>query len=963
MSIKKLFGAKGRNASTDDDAAKAQVEPICRKCKKPIPAGAAFCPACGTPAPDPEREAAVKPGKAAKKDAVRVLGKEADIAKSTNDLAGFKLLFSDGVAETEDGVFSKTLSFGDISYEHEREDVKEDIFEKWCAVHAAFPPGTCYQLNLLNVPVKRRDVERYLPEAGACADIARAYNDIIAERQRLGRTDFERSNYISFAVTAEDNASAARKLDTLSEAVRVAFSRLDVKCDDLDGLERARLIKTMLCGPDEPFFLDYERLKSTRKEHVRDYVVPAWSAYSAKEKLRRRKLDLPGRVVKSFLIKDFGNDLSDRALRSIRALPIPMNISLLFQPQPNGETVKRILHNIDVVQAEIIDYSRSIAKSGGDPTLTPPALENREASQREQLDFIQEHDQTVSWFQGVITVWADDDDQLDVYTEMIMGERGNWTIDIVELPMNQEPALTGALPLATPLLLDRFRSLSTAEGAALIPFVSQSIHDDPKRSYMIGVDRVSGEAILVNPDNQKSPHAWLFGVTGGGKSMQMNSMLSYSLLQYPMTDFDAVSGKYRCDDPHAPQWHIFDFHAEYVDLVDRYGGVNSYFGPGHDSCLNPMDMTDSMGDLSQKAIAENADFFLALTESIMDRKLSLEEKNVIDSCNRAVYAPFVGKSGRPTLKDLHQALLKESTRTRKNGEKAATADIAQHMAGSFELFVEGSMNSFAGQTNVEEHPLLNNYVMSELGSTMQTLAMMSAIQRVRKCAFANYRIGKPTYVVIEECQILFDNDAAVRVLEALFAEMRKYGLHVICVTQLPNRVLAHPRAVNLFENSSTFILLPQQAENAETMSEMFRLSATQADALSMSADAGTGLVIVDGVKIPFRNRIPKNNLCYEIWNTDPDRFKKKKPTQKNAPVAPVSTRDEVAADEQAIEKLGISDRLANRLKGAGVYTIADLEGHSEKDLLRIDGVGPKGIVELKTKLEEHGLIHLIENEG
>ena len=221
--------------------------PSCPKCGEALNDGASFCHRCGARLGSFEgREKRRLNRRKARKEAQRVLGGDSVVAKNTNDLAGFRFLFEDGVAETREGVFCKTMSFGDISYEHERSDVKEAIFEKWCAVHGAFPPSTCYQLNLLNVPVKRRGVERYLPEVGPCEDIARAYNDIIAERQRLGRTDFERLNYITFSVTAEDNAAAARKLDTLGESVRVAFGRLDLVCDDLDGVGKAKLLKMML---------------------------------------------------------------------------------------------------------------------------------------------------------------------------------------------------------------------------------------------------------------------------------------------------------------------------------------------------------------------------------------------------------------------------------------------------------------------------------------------------------------------------------------------------------------------------------------------------------------------------------------------------------------------------------------------------------------------------------------------
>lgn len=47
---------------------------------------------------------------------------------------------------------------------------------------------------------------------------------------------------------------------------------------------------------------------------------------------------------------------------------------------------------------------------------------------------------------------------------------------------------------------------------------------------------------------------------------------------------------------------------------------------------------------------------------------------------------------------------------------------------------------------------------------------------------------------------------------------------------------------------------------------------------------------------------------------------------------------------------------------AGIETVADLVGHTEDDLLRIEGIGTKAIEELKEGLEKHGLSHVIEDD-
>ncbi len=71
-------------------------------------------------------------------------------------------------------------------------------------------------------------------------------------------------------------------------------------------------------------------------------------------------------------------------------------------------------------------------------------------------------------------------------------------------------------------------------------------------------------------------------------------------------------------------------------------------------------------------------------------------------------------------------------------------------------------------------------------------------------------------------------------------------------------------------------------------------------------------------------------------------------------------------DEEArlyiYDDLGVSQRWANKFSEAGIETVNDLLGHTEDDLLRIEGIGAKAIEELKAGLEEHNLLHVIEDD-
>ena len=77
-------------------------------------------------------------------------------------------------------------------------------------------------------------------------------------------------------------------------------------------------------------------------------------------------------------------------------------------------------------------------------------------------------------------------------------------------------------------------------------------------------------------------------------------------------------------------------------------------------------------------------------------------------------------------------------------------------------------------------------------------------------------------------------------------------------------------------------------------------------------------------------------------------------------------RGSMLSDEDArlyiYDDLGVSQRWANKFSEAGIETVADLLGHTEDDLLRIEGIGAKAIEELKAGLEERDLLSVIEDD-
>ena len=53
-------------------------------------------------------------------------------AKDVFNYIGYDALYKDGIAQVEDGLFSQTIRFSDISYQSAREENQQAIFSTYC---------------------------------------------------------------------------------------------------------------------------------------------------------------------------------------------------------------------------------------------------------------------------------------------------------------------------------------------------------------------------------------------------------------------------------------------------------------------------------------------------------------------------------------------------------------------------------------------------------------------------------------------------------------------------------------------------------------------------------------------------------------------------------------------------------------------------------------------------------------
>ena len=95
----------------------------------------------------------------------------------------------------EDGLFSQTIEFSDISYQSARKENQENVFTVLSSLYNYFSADTCFQLTIANVPIPDKEIgKRAFFEKGdeATSKYVEEYNGILNDKMREGFSNLER---------------------------------------------------------------------------------------------------------------------------------------------------------------------------------------------------------------------------------------------------------------------------------------------------------------------------------------------------------------------------------------------------------------------------------------------------------------------------------------------------------------------------------------------------------------------------------------------------------------------------------------------------------------------------------------------------------------------------------------------------------------------------------------------------
>ena len=234
-----------------------------------------------------------------------------------------------------------------------------------------------------------------------------------------------------------------------------------------------------------------------------------------------------------------------------------------------------------------------------------------------------------------------------------------------------------------------------------------------------------------------------------------------------------------------------------------------------------------------------------------------KERSIIGRCVGNVYREYI-KDYRnpPTLKDFREELLRQPE------------PQAQSIALALELFVDGTLDVFAYQTNVDMSNRIMLFDIFDLGSQLKTVGMLVMLDAILNRVIENHKRGRRTWIYIDEIYLFFANEYSSNFLEESWKRFRKKNAAATGITQNVTDCLRSPTAKNMLANSEFLLMLSQAPTDQQELVKMLRISEEQLSYIS-NAESGHGLIKVGGAKVPFINQFPRNTALYRLMTTKP----------------------------------------------------------------------------------------------
>ena len=541
--------------------------------------------------------------------------------------------------------------------------------------------------------------------------------------------------------------------------------------------------------------------------------------------------------------------LLDRTVRELASLPANLVLSIDLIPVSTDEAVGEAEKKLLGAETNITNWQRKQNQNNNFSAVVPYDMEEQRNEMREMLSDLRTRDQRLLFAVVTLVHIADSKAQLDGDTDSLQALGRQRACQFTTLRYQQLEGLNTALPYGV-RKIDTFRTLITEAAGVLMPFSAQEVVH--KNGIYHGLSPINKNMIFVNRRQLLNGNGCILGVSGSGKSF-FGKMEIVPLMFKGGVDI-----------------LILDPEAEYLALTQQLGGEVIHISASSPHHINVMDMARGYGDESNPLILKmKSEFILSLFEQLylansptggaQQTVQSPRQKSILDRCVANVYREYLRSdytAQPPTLHDLHAELLRQP----EPESKALALDV--------EMYVTGSLNTFARQTNVNLESSLIAFEIRELGSALQPLGMLVILDAIYNRLLTNRQKGRETWIFVDEAYLLFRSPYSANFFYKLWKRIRKQNGFATAITQNVEELLASDTARMMLSNSEYLVLLNQAPTDRALLSSVLHIPDAQLS-YAVNVPQGQGVLKCGSAIVPFVDHFPTDTQLYRLMTTKP----------------------------------------------------------------------------------------------
>lgn len=774
-------------------------------------------------------------------------------AKTSQETIPYERIFKNGMIESAVGYYTKQYKIKDIDFKVAPDEVQESLFLKYERVLNSFDERTCFQVVLNNFAIDKDKVLKdiLIPAREDYDNIRREYNGILNDKLSEGRNNIVNENYFVIGTEAK----------TPDEA-KISFNRIDKEFSNnlkevvahptvpMKAEERIKILHD-ICNLGRESELSNIDLNSLymQGESTKDIIAPMGFDFSPFDYFK-----MGDKVARVLVVKTIGSSLSTEFTESLMSVPFSLTASIFYQPVNQEKAKSDARHALTNVNMNVMEAQKRAIDGKYSPELISADLKETQAQAEDLLKDLTSRNQR--FFKTTITImhYADDIKSLNEDTKTIksIGDQNSLTIE--PLVINQERGFITTLPLGLNSL-DIKRGLPTESASLFFPFSTQEILQ--KGGMYCGLNGVSRNMISINRLSLKNQNGLIFGITGTGKSFTAKR----EIINVILSTKDDI--------------YVIDPDGEYKKLEPAFSDITQVINlqPGSGIYLNPFDLdidyAKNDDGSSDDPIVLKSDFIVSICETILKMPATPTMRTIIDRVARRLYMPYLAglerirmtdpsisydRDSAPTLDSFHSELLQEPE------------PEAMNIAVSLELYTKGSFNLFSQRTNVNTNKRFVIFNLKNTGKLLRELAVQVCLDFVWNKIIYNSKLGKRTWVYIDEFYILTRMPSSALFLQEIFKRARKWGGVITGITQNVIDLLYTVEGLGILGNCDYVVMLSQSQKDRETLIDYYKISDALTEFIT-DKGVGTGLIYNGSTVIPFVDEFPEDTKLFEIMNT------------------------------------------------------------------------------------------------